>query len=159
LRREGRPCESTEFSKFLPLLVWQRPLQAAVPLMPRNITEPCSNRWRVRLTCSGYAGLRYRTRIESSPVCRRTPHSSARGAARCLNQATAPLHHRCRMQRNPRRRWSGVPSINNASIAQHTSTHSAATSSAMRAGAILTALWIEPAAGTTSSNAFSETSQ
>jgi hypothetical protein len=40
-----------------------------------------------------------------------------------------------------------------------TSTHSAATSSAIRDGAIRTALWVEPAAGTTSSNAFSDTSQ
>ena len=41
----------------------------------------------------------------------------------------------------------------------HTSTHSAATSSAIREGAIRTALWIEPAAGTTSSNALREMSQ
>lgn len=41
----------------------------------------------------------------------------------------------------------------------HTSTHSAFTSSAIRIGAIRTALWIEPAAGTTSSNSRSETSQ
>lgn len=42
---------------------------------------------------------------------------------------------------------------------QQTSTHSAATSSAIRDGAIRTALWIEPAAGTTSSNSFNEISQ
>jgi hypothetical protein len=41
----------------------------------------------------------------------------------------------------------------------HTSTHSAAVNSAIRAGVIRTALWVEPAAGTTSSNAFSDTSQ
>jgi hypothetical protein len=41
----------------------------------------------------------------------------------------------------------------------HTSTHSAAVSSAIRAGVIRTALWVEPAAGTTSSNAFNDTSQ
>jgi len=41
----------------------------------------------------------------------------------------------------------------------HTSTHSAAVSSAIRAGVIRTALWVEPAAGTTSSNALSDTSQ
>ena len=40
-----------------------------------------------------------------------------------------------------------------------TSTHSAAVSSAIRDGVIRTALWVEPAAGTTSSNAFSDTSQ
>src|SRR5665213_2640757 len=40
-----------------------------------------------------------------------------------------------------------------------TSTHSALTNSAMRAGAILTALRVEPAAGTTSSKSLSETSQ
>ena len=42
---------------------------------------------------------------------------------------------------------------------RQTSTHSAAVSSAIRDGAMRTALWVEPAAGTTSSNAFSDTSQ
>ena len=43
--------------------------------------------------------------------------------------------------------------------AWQTSTHCAPTSSAIRIGAIRTALWVEPAAGTTSSWDFSETSQ
>src|SRR5260370_40925031 len=41
----------------------------------------------------------------------------------------------------------------------HTSTHSADVSSAIREGVMRTALWVEPAAGTTTSNAFSDTSQ
>ena len=45
------------------------------------------------------------------------------------------------------------------SAPRHTSIHSARCSSAIRAGAMRTALWVEPAAGTTSSNALSETSQ
>ena len=45
------------------------------------------------------------------------------------------------------------------SLASQTSTHSADVSSAIRSGAMRTALWVEPAAGTTMSNAFSETSQ
>ena len=44
-------------------------------------------------------------------------------------------------------------------LTSQTSTHSADVSSARRAGAMRTALWVEPAAGTTMSNAFSETSQ
>ena len=43
--------------------------------------------------------------------------------------------------------------------ASQTSTHSALTSSAIRAGLMRRAEWVEPAAGTTSSNALSETSQ
>ena len=43
--------------------------------------------------------------------------------------------------------------------AWQTSTHSAAVNSAIRCGAMRTALWGEPAAGTTISNALSETSQ
>lgn len=45
----------------------------------------------------------------------------------------------------------------NASL--QTSTHLASTSSAMRIGSMRTALWIEPAAGTTSSKSFNEISQ
>ena len=44
-------------------------------------------------------------------------------------------------------------------LTSQTSTHSAAVSSAIREGAMRTALWVEPAAGTTSSNALRETSQ
>src|SRR3954464_6017534 len=44
-------------------------------------------------------------------------------------------------------------------LSPQTSTHSAAASSAIRVGAIRPALGVEPAAGTTSSNARSDTSQ
>src|SRR5690348_16684973 len=45
------------------------------------------------------------------------------------------------------------------SLTSQTSTHSAEVSCARRSGAILTALWVDPAAGTTMSNVFIEMSQ
>ena len=96
----------------------------------------------------------------------------------CLRQNTpqlsgaVPRGVRIRVPAPPRERDPGRPrrDIDDLATANRparrsygrssqTSTHSAATSSAIRAGAIRTALWIEPAAGTTSSNAFRDTSQ
>jgi hypothetical protein len=87
-------------------------------------------------------------------------------AAKCAAaQRTLPRGFRFKCQRTPGERTAascaetaGYP-IGDRVISQQTSTHSAATSSAIRDGAMRTALWIEPAAGTTSANAFSEISQ
>jgi hypothetical protein len=153
LKRRGGPCESTEFSEFLRWLVLHRRSRAEVPPLPKSIAEPCSSRWPAPLTCSGYAGLRSLTKIGLWLVCRRTPRSSARRADRCLNQATAPLILRRRRIRHNRwrLRFDAVTSTNKicalrlfgsrrSDPSQQTSTHSAATSSAIRDGAILTAL-------------------
>ncbi len=173
LKRKGRSCESSKFSEFSPR-VWQPRLRVELPWR-RNIAEPCSSRWPARLMCSGFVALRYPTRPGSLRVCRRTPRSSARRVARSLNQTIARPIRRPKVRSSQRCRRFGVAIRTNTSRVfrfacrivrnfriirlQHTSTHSAATSSAMRSGAIRTALCVEPAAGTTRSNAFSEMSQ
>ncbi len=59
-----------------------------------------------------------------------------------------------------RRRVLATMMMNEAhGLTSQTSTHSANVSCARRSGAMRTALWVEPAAGTTMSNAFIETSQ
>ena len=73
-------------------------------------------------------------------------HGRSSGRAECPGCADAKVNARSR-------RYSrGAASL-------HTSTHSAPVSCAMRSGEIRSALLREPAAGTTSSNAFSDTSQ
>jgi hypothetical protein len=124
-----------------------------------NIRDPWNNNWPARRTFSGFAANRYRTSIGSSRACGKIPRSSADDAARYLTQMPIrPIR--------PRRAVATIArDITNNSNARayrrssHTSTHSAATNSAIRDGAMRTALWTDPAAGTTSSNAFNDTSQ
>ena len=96
--------------------------------------------------------------------------AAARAARRCLPFRSARAD-RCRpwdapggrsvrdvpLRKSMRRTGSRRYSRGAASL--HTSTHSAPVSCAMRSGEIRSALLREPAAGTTSSNAFSDTSQ
>ncbi|SEF68048.1 hypothetical protein SAMN04488144_103259 [Methylobacterium sp. 190mf] len=87
----------------------------------------------------------------------RDPPSTARHVRRDLIPHPVPLPHG---SGDPRlvRSGNGADRAAQPGSAQ-TSTQAAPVSSAIRAGAIRTELWVLPAAGTTSSNARSETSQ
>ena len=163
--RKDRICERTEFSSVLRYRFLRYPSPAALRrLFRRSIGEPWNNRWPARLTCSGSAARRFPTSIGSSPACskirRNSPGRAARYSIRMPTRMLSYPSRACRggatICRDPTTANRVVPRYGRAS---QTSIHSAATSSAMRDGAMRTALWIEPAAGTTSSNAVSETSQ
>ena len=98
--------------------------QGGVGAAQLSISEPRSIASRLRIGVSGKS---------------RSDELGEDARARCVSRMGAT-------DRN-----DGAPGFTSA--ASHTSIHSADVSSAIRAGAMRTALWVEPAAGTTSSNA------
>jgi hypothetical protein len=157
IRKKDWTCEPPEFSwawRYRSVGEWP----SKIPLSRKNIAERWSNRLPARQTFSGFAASRYRTSTASWHACGKTPPSSAGDAARCSIQVPArPIKWRRYVATARRSLTANKKTPYRRS--SHTSTHSAATSSAIRDGAICTALWIEPAAGSTSSNACSDTSQ
>ena len=105
--------------------------------------EPWNNRWPARPTSFGYAVLKYPTSIGSSRAYSKIPRSSADPAARCSIRAPAQLRraYHSKLCRdggisNRTRRSVGFCLPTAKANSQQTSTHSAATSSAIREGEI-----------------------